>query len=79
MAPILDKQTHGSHFVMNEAAQGMDNLSHDVKEWADFLVLLFEDLEMFGMANDSRHPQGYEQMLRQVRARIEARLKNGSW
>ncbi len=76
---FLDKKTDQTQFAMNGVAQDIDGLNHEVNGWADLLLFLIQDLEMFAMANDSHHPKEYEHMLSQVKGRIESRLKDGSW
>lgn len=64
---------------LNQIAQEMDNTTHDVQSWGECLSCLFEDLEMFAMANDPRHPEQYERMLKQLCDAIDYRLRYGEW
>ena len=64
---------------LNQIAQEMDNTTHDVQSWGECLSLLLEDLEMFAMANDPRHPEQYEMMLKQLCDAVGNRLKVGEW
>lgn len=64
---------------LNQIAQEIDNTTHNVQSWEEYLSCLLEDLEMFSMANDPRHPEQYELMLKQLSEKIGDRLKYGEW
>ena len=64
---------------LNQIAQEIDNTTHNVQSWEEYLSCLLEDLEMFSMANDPRHPEQYELMLKQLSEKIGDRLKCGEW
>ncbi len=76
---MLREITNHSLFTLNETAQEIDDLSHDVLSWSSYLTYVLESLEFFAMANDPNHPEEYELMLRQLYKEIGNRLKEGKW
>lgn len=76
---MLREITNHSLFTLNETAQEIDDLSHDVLSWSSYLTYVLESLEFFAMANDPNHPEEYELMLRQLHKEIGNRLKEGKW
>ena len=57
----------------------MDDLTHDVRDWSEYLAYILEGLEYFAMASDPEHPEQFELMLRRLKDTIDKRLKNGTW
>jgi hypothetical protein len=76
---ISGKRVRELRRELNQIAQELDNTTHDVQSWEECLLYLLEDLEMFAMANDPRHPEQYEQMLKQLCDAIGNRLRVGEW
>jgi hypothetical protein len=76
---ISSKQIEEVRQKLFEAASGIDNITHNVTDWVEFLVVLLDDLEFIAMANDNDHPEQYELMLKRLKDEIDARLKDRSW
>ena len=76
---MLKEFTNHSLFTLNETAQEIDDLSHDVRSWSAYVAYLLESLEFFAMANDPNHPEDFELMLRTLQSEINSRLRNGKW
>ena len=76
---ISNKQTEELRRSLREAAHRIDNRTHEVPAWVEYLKVILVDLEMYAMANDPNHPEHYEQMLRHLTKQSDARLKRGSW
>jgi hypothetical protein len=66
-------------FILHDTAQEIDDITHDVRDWSEYVAYILEGLEYFAMASDSEHPQQYEAMLRRLKNDIDKRLKNGTW
>lgn len=66
-------------FILHDTAQEIDDITHDVRDWSEYVAYILEGLEYFAMASDPEHPEQYEAMLRCLKTVIERRLKNGSW
>jgi hypothetical protein len=66
-------------FLLHDTAQEIDDITHDVKDWSQYVAYILEGLEYFAMASDPRHPEQYEAMLRRLKTAIDNRLKNGMW
>ena len=65
--------------ILNEAAQSIDDATHEVHSWAKPIAYLLECLEFHAMANDPHHPELFELMLTRLQERIATRLKERSW
>jgi hypothetical protein len=78
---LWDQNTLSSELLMilNEAAQYIDDATHETESWASIVAVFLESLEFHSMANDAQYPQRYEQMLARLKERIEERLKAGAW
>jgi hypothetical protein len=67
------------HFLLHDTAQEIDDLTHDVRDWSDYVAYILEGLEYFAMASDPAHPEQFELMLSRLKDTIDKRLKNGTW
>jgi hypothetical protein len=76
---ITSRNMDALRHSLDEAAENMDNVTHDVQSWVDFLSSLLEDLELLAMANDPNHPGEYERMIKRLSDEIAVRLKEGRW
>jgi hypothetical protein len=65
--------------ILNEASQGIDDRTHEVGSWSEYVASFLEYLEFHAMANDPHHPEQFELMISRLRDMIISRLKNGFW
>jgi hypothetical protein len=65
--------------ILNDTGQGIDDTTHMVPIWAEYMAALLECLEFYAMANDSQHPEQYELMLTRLQDQIGTRLRTGNW
>jgi len=65
--------------LLDDLANEIDELTHDVGAWATAIFQLLKSLELHAMANDPDHPGQYEVMLKELRDILSSRLKSGSW
>jgi hypothetical protein len=66
-------------FILHDTAQEIDDITHDVRDWSEYVSYILEGLEYFAMASDPEHPEQYEAMLRRLKNDIDKRLKYGTW
>lgn len=66
-------------FLLHDTAQEIDDITHDVRDWSEYVAYILEGLEYFAMASDPEHPEQFELMLRRLKDTIDKRLKNGTW